>query len=455
MRVGGRVAGVARMAVSTAGIDRTLYGLYRQIAGAGLAMAGLAAILVWWTSRRIAAPLERMKEGADRFSRGQLDFRLDLPDTREFAGVAVALNVMAEDLQRQLTQIQRQQDESEAVFSSMDEGVLALDVSGRVLRLNQAGAQLLELAVEQVLGRSFREVARNPDLLRFLDALAQAGRTLEQDLVLHTEPERHLQATGTPLRSRGGQPLGLLVVLNDVTRLRRLESMRRDFVANVSHELRTPITSIKGFVETLLDGSEHNTEDTRRFHEIILKHANRLNGIIEDLLRLSRIEQDQEQGQLELEPVAVRDLFDGVAQYYAAASEARGISLRFAAPEALSLSANHALLDQAVGNLVDNALKYSPSGTLVRVTAAERGPDEVEIRVIDQGSGIEARHLPRLFERFYRVDKARSRQVGGTGLGLAIVKHIAIAHGGAVGVDSRLGEGSEFWLRLPRGGKRE
>jgi two-component system, OmpR family, phosphate regulon sensor histidine kinase PhoR len=282
-----------------------------------------------------------------------------------------------------------------------------------------------------------------------VDDLHEGGCSLERDLVLHSGLERHLQATGTPLRARDGQPLGVLVVLNDVTRLRRLESVRRDFVANVSHELRTPITSIKGFVETLLDGGEHSAEDVRRFHEIILKHANRLNGIIEDLLKLSRIEQEQEQGVLEREDVAVPELLDGLAQLYATAAATRGIRLEHTAPEGLRVMANAALLDQALGNLVDNAIKYSPSGTCVRLTAAATPAGGVEFRVADQGPGIEVLHVPRLFERFYRVDKARSRQVGGTGLGLAIVKHIAIAHGGEVGVESRVGEGSIFWLRLP------
>jgi two-component system phosphate regulon sensor histidine kinase PhoR len=449
IRLGGRIEGASRVGVTTTAIERTLGGLQRQVAGAGVTMALLAAGLVWWTSRRIAAPLERMREGAERFARGQLDFRLELPETREFAGVAAALNGMAGELQSRLAEIRRQHDESEAVLASMDEGVLALDVQGRVLRLNQAATTMLALGEGPVVGRPIREVTRNPDLLRFLAHLRESGQSMERHLTLHTEPECHLQATGTPLRSPEGQPLGLLVVLNDVTRLRRLEGMRRDFVANVSHELRTPITSIKGFVETLLDGGEHAAEDIRRFHAIILKHANRLNSIIDDLLKLSRIEQDQEKGLLEKEVVPAGDLLEGLAQFYTAAAEAKGIRLEVAGGEVGEVFGNHALLDQAVGNLVDNAIKYSPAGTVVRLAARGRPEGGVELRVTDEGPGIEAQHLPRLFERFYRVDKSRSRQVGGTGLGLAIVKHIALAHGGEAGVESRVGGGSTFWIRLP------
>jgi two-component system phosphate regulon sensor histidine kinase PhoR len=405
-------------------------------------------VLVWWTSRRFTAPLEKMKEGADRFAQGQLDFRLELPDTREFAGLAVSLNVMAGQLQQRLAQIQRQQDESDAVFGSMDEGVIALDDGERILRLNPAAAAILELEREAVLGRPLREVVRNPDMLRFVDQLHASGTGIEQDIVLHVEPERHLQVTGTPLRSRDGASFGLLVVINDVTRLRRLETVRRDFVANVSHELRTPITSIKGFIETLTDGSDHSPEDMRRFHDIVLKQANRLNSIIDDLLKLSRIEQDQERGMLEREPVDIRDFTAGLTQFYQAAADAKRIRLEVDASRDFEVLANHALLDQAVGNLVDNAIKYSPEGTTVRVVATPVNGCG-EIRVVDQGPGIEAVHLPRLYERFYRVDKARSRQVGGTGLGLAIVKHIALAHGGSVGVESRVGQGSQFWIRVP------
>jgi two-component system phosphate regulon sensor histidine kinase PhoR len=330
----------------------------------------------------------------------------------------------------------------------MDEGVIALDDGERILRLNPAAASILEMERDVVLGRPLREVVRNPDLLRFIDLLHASGAGSEQDIVLHVEPERHLQVTGTPLRTRDGASFGLLVVINDVTRLRRLETVRRDFVANVSHELRTPITSIKGFIETLTDGSEHSPEDMRRFHDIVLKQANRLNSIIDDLLKLSRIEQDQERGMLEREPVDVRDFASGLTQFYQTAADAKRIRLEVDVARDFDVLANHALLDQAVGNLVDNAIKYSPEGTAVRVVATPVNGCG-EIRVFDQGPGIEAIHLPRLYERFYRVDKSRSRQVGGTGLGLAIVKHIALAHGGTVGVESRVGQGSQFWIRVP------
>jgi two-component system phosphate regulon sensor histidine kinase PhoR len=236
--------------------------------------------------------------------------------------------------------------------------------------------------------------------------------------------------------------------LNDVTALRRLETVRRDFVANVSHELKTPITSIKGFVETLLDTRERDAQETERFLGIVLRQADRLNAIIEDLLNLSRIERDAEAGDIALEQGALRAVVAAALQSCETQAQTRGIRLVSECDAGLAAWFNGALLEQALVNLIDNAIKYSPAGAEVRVEAAEQD-GSVVIRVRDWGSGIEAKHLPRLFERFYRVDKARSRKLGGTGLGLAIVKHIAQAHKGQVFVESAPGAGSTFSLHFP------
>ena len=237
-------------------------------------------------------------------------------------------------------------------------------------------------------------------------------------------------------------------MFNDVTQLRRLEDMRRDFVANVSHELKTPLTAIKGFVETLHQG-QADPEEARRFLGIIARHVDRLNVIIEDLLMLSRIEDQAERAEIKRETVRLRDVFGNAVQICRPAADAKRIRIRVAGDETLTASVDPVLLEQAVVNLLDNAVKYSDPEREVEISgrAADR---EIRIRVQDQGVGIERRHLPRLFERFYRVDKARSRAVGGTGLGLAIVKHIAQAHGGHVSVESTVGEGSRFTIHLPR-----
>jgi two-component system, OmpR family, phosphate regulon sensor histidine kinase PhoR len=275
---------------------------------------------------------------------------------------------------------------------------------------------------------------------------------VEADIVMRVGVEdRNLQANGTLLRGDADADAGVgaVVVLNDVTRLKRLEAVRRDFVANVSHELKTPVTSIKGFAETLEDGALEDPEAARRFVRIIAGQADRLNSIIEDLLALSTLEQSTDSPLLQLEEA---DLCDVVAVALAVCgpkANAKHITLREVCSGSLVARVSPPLLEQAVANLVDNAVKYSAEGGDVEVALVD-GRDEIVVSVRDQGQGVPREHLPRLFERFYRVDKARSRDMGGTGLGLAIVKHIAQIHGGRVSVESVLGQGSTFRIHLPR-----
>jgi two-component system phosphate regulon sensor histidine kinase PhoR len=257
-----------------------------------------------------------------------------------------------------------------------------------------------------------------------------------------------LQVRGTSLSGSQGEAVGAVIVLNDVTHLRRLENIRRDFVANVSHELKTPITSIKGFVETLLDGALDNREDAERFLKIVAKQADRLNSIIEDLLSLAKIEQSVEAADVQLEPSRLADVLQSAIDECGPKAAARGITMRLACADEILADVNPPLIEQAAMNLLDNALKYSEEGSEVLVEVVRR-PAEIAIQVHDQGCGIEAEHLDRLFERFYRVDKARSRKLGGTGLGLSIVKHIVHVHGGHVTVESAPGKGSTFTIHLP------
>ena len=237
--------------------------------------------------------------------------------------------------------------------------------------------------------------------------------------------------------------------MNDVTAMRRLERVRRDFVANVSHELRTPITSIKGFIETLQSGAIHEPENALRFLQIIARQADRLNQIIEDLLTLSRIEQEEEYGKVSLTLEPLKPVLQAAIQISEVRAAEKEIHISLSCPDGFQAYINPPLLEEAMVNLIDNAVKYSPPKTLVKVEVEEVG-ESVLIRVHDQGRGIAPEHLPRLFERFYRVDPSRSRKVGGTGLGLAIVKHIVQAHNGVVTVESTLGQGTVFTLHLPR-----
>ncbi len=401
-------------------------------------------------SRRMSRPLEQIKTGAARFAAGDLGHRLPAAGPEEVAAVATALNRMAGQLDERIQTVLSQQNEREAMLSSMEEGVLAIDNNGTILSLNKTCASLLGGEPERLQGRSVYEVIRKPDLLEFVESALESGSPVEGEIQIRGPHDRWLMAHGTALRDPQRGTIGVLVVLHNVTRLRHLEDVRRDFVANVSHELRTPITSLKGFVETLLDGALDDRENAARFLRIMLRQVNRLDAIIGDLLALSRIEKGFEGQTIELAAEAVRGVLQGAVEMCEKKAVAKGVKIELVCPEDLSAEINAALLEQAVVNLLDNAVKYSDAGAAVEVRA-ERREAELVLEVQDHGCGIEAKHLPRLFERFYRVDKARSRELGGTGLGLAIVKHIALAHRGSVSVESTVGMGSTFTLRLPLG----
>jgi two-component system phosphate regulon sensor histidine kinase PhoR len=446
----GRVTAVVRTSLPVAFIDRALNRMYFKIALGGMGAALLAALLSLVMARRLSRPLEEMKQGAERFAHGDLRVKVPVPASDELASLAEALNYMAEQLDERIRTIIRQRQEQEAVLASMVEGVMAVDQRERLITLNQAGARLLGVDPETARERPIPELVRHPDLQNFVTRALASSRQVDGEILLRDNGRDHLlQVRGTTLRDLQGQAFGALIVMNDVTRLRRLEKARRDFVANVSHELKTPITSIKGFVETLLDGAMQEPDHALSFLQIIAKHADRLNEIIDDLLSLSRIEQDSEQGKVALLPGSIKEVLQDAIQVCRERAAAKEIEIEFTCPDDLAAQINAPLLLQAVVNLLDNAVKYSPAARPVQVEARlELG--EVLVLVRDQGPGIAPEHLPRLFERFYRVDPGRSRKVGGTGLGLAIVKHIAQSHGGYVTLQSAPGKGSTFFIHLPQ-----
>ena len=444
----GRVEAVIRVSIPATAVDHALQSIFAKIMLGGLIVALVAAGISLVISRRISHPLEMLKQGAERFARGDLKSRLEVPGSDEIGRLAEAMNLMAAQLDDRIRMIMQQRNEQEAILSSMVEGVLAVDMQQRIISLNQTAAEWLNVRTENVQGLSIHTILTNPELHDFIQQLQHQHETKEQEIILDQPNKQVLQAHGSWMCDSEGKQIGSVVVLHDVTRVRNLEIIRQDFVANVSHELKTPITSIKGFVETLMDGALNNRDDAMRFLKIIAKQADRLHSIIEDLLNLSRIEQEEGRHRIHLEPCRLLLVVQSAVDFCRPKAQEKEIEIEISGTDDLEIPVNPPLLEQAVINLVDNAIKYSGSRQKVKVNLAQQNP-HVTIGIQDWGCGIGSDHLNRIFERFYRVDKARSRKLGGTGLGLAIVKHISQIHGGFVTVESTLGQGSLFTIHLP------
>jgi two-component system phosphate regulon sensor histidine kinase PhoR len=415
----------------------------------------LVAILVGipftlYISRRTLTPIQQMQGIAARLAKGDLSARMPMAEVRELAELAEAMNGMAAELAQRIDSAEQQREEVGAILGSMSEGLLAIDCDLEILRVNGAAERLLQISRADVLGMGLIEAVRNPALLHVAQRVFETEEPVEEEVVLHGGgDERFLQVRASRLNMPGShEPAGAVMVLTDVTRLKRLENLRREFAANVSHELRTPVTSIQGFVETLRDGAIEDREDALRFLDIIHAQASRLGALINDLLALARIEKQGENNIVRLTKQPLKGALVAVQQGVAQMAAERRITVSVDCADGLEAEVNGGLFEQAVQNLVDNAIKYSEEGTQVRISAT-KDENEVRIAVRDQGPGIAPEHVERLFERFYRVDKARSRDKGGTGLGLAIVKHVAQYHKGRVEVATELGKGSTFTIVLP------
>lgn len=443
----GDVAAVIRISKSLSAIDQRMGEISGSLFLVGILIMAVTSIFAYVTVRRITEPLIAIERAAHKYANGDLDFRVFVSTSEELRSLAEAMNAMAEQMKVRITTVSRQRNELEAILSSMVEGVIVLDQQMRIKSMNNAAAELLGKDVDAVCGRTLIECVRNADIDEFAERAYHSERPIEGNVTIYNDDLIHLQLHGTVLKRDSGDRIGTLLVLNDITRLKQLEDVRKDFVANVSHELKTPITSIKGFVETLIDGAIDDREQAKRFLSIIANQTNRLHAIIEDLLSLSRLEQSDAPIEFGYFPVA--DVVNAAKEVCEPRAQSKGITIEdtYAGKNVAWFNPN--LLEQALVNLVDNAIKYSNEAGRVRVSVRNR-ERRLQITVADSGLGIARRDLARLFERFYRTDKARSRDMGGTGLGLAIVKHISLVHGGEVNVESELGKGSSFTLTIPQ-----
>jgi len=451
---GSTVNTVIRTSVSVASLEKTLAAIKIRIGMGSVAIMLLAGLITLLISRNISKPMEQMTRSAERFSRGDFSERM-LPTAKRTASLevitlAASMDRMAELLDEKIQAIVTHRNQLETVFSSMVEAVIAIDTEERVISLNAAAAELFDVDRQTAPGRIVQQIVRNVKLQQQISHTLTSKESLEDEIIFHDENgDRFLKTSVVTLSNGAGENVGVLVVMNDVTRLRRLENVRKDFVANVSHELRTPITSIHGYVETLLEGALDTREDAERFLQIVLRQSERLTTIIDDLLALSRIEEESEQSPIILKKELLQPVITSAIQSCQLQADEAGVTLAVDCPDNIMVEMNTTLLEQALVNLLINGITYSKKGDCVTVLArmAENvQSNDVQIVVRDTGCGIAKKHLPRLFERFYRSDKARSRTQGGTGLGLAIAKHIAQAHNGRIEVKSVEGKGSEFTL---------
>lgn len=424
--------------------------LETAVIGGLVIIAQFAAVFV--LTRRVARRIESIAHGARRFSSGDLRHRIPTPRSRELRALTEALNDMAAQISAQITKLRTQQKEVEAILRSMEGGLIAISAEQHILRINRSARKMLGVGEEDIRGKRLGDVVSDSALRRFAaDAISDPSRRSDE-FEIGTDPRYAVRATSGALLDAEDEPVGAIILLTDVTQLKRLESVRSDFAANVSHELRTPITNIKGYSETLLESGLGTGEMSMNFLRVIARNAERLGAIVDDMLALTNLERTDGQT-LPTAPTSVDALVRSVRSQVSREAAARSIHIEEDLQPGLRVNVNARLAEQALANLVANAVKYSPDGTVVIIRSRpgrlEAREAAVELSVIDQGPGIDREHQPRIFERFYRVDKARSRERGGTGLGLSIVKHIALVHGGQVSVESKPGQGSTFRLLFP------
>jgi len=441
----GEVTGVARLALPLTELR------HQQNRILNIVLLGLVAafifslILSFGFANRVSKPLRQMMQIGKSMSKGDFTQRTKIKTRDEIGELGEILNQMSDELSQKIAQIGEEKSQLDSILSSMVEGVLAVDSSGKVLLVNKTLSQVFNLSSANY-GKPYYEVIRNPELNQFIQQVMLDPKEKRKEVSFFHPEEKDFMVQSALVEQKRKGSIFLLFVFHDITELKKTERVRKDFVANVSHELRTPLTSIKGFIEALKDGAINDPEKSVQFLSIISQHADRMNKIVTDLLQLSRIE--SKDFILKIELFFLKELLDEVFATLKNSAQEKSQVLEIGIPSSnLKISADRHWITQALTNLVDNAIKYTPEKGKIKIEAKDKG-ESAEIVVIDNGIGIPQKDLPRIFERFYRVDKGRSRESGGTGLGLSIVKHIIEAHGGKVEVKSQEGRGSEFSFTL-------
>ncbi len=440
------IAGSVRLAMPLAGVQKMFVGIKGGLIFIILFVLVLSFILSTFFALKIAKPVNKIISVARQYSLGNFSHRVYHSANDEIGELAVTLNKMARDIEDKVLAISSQGQQLMAVFNSMIEGVILTDKSGIIISINQAVENIFNVTRQEAEGKLFLEAIRNNEIAEVIRNILDKGRFFSKEITLHFPVQRIFEVNATPI-FKNASVNGALVVIHDITEIRRLETVRRDFVANVSHELKTPLTSIKGFVETLLEGALEDKENNRNFLKIIQSHADRLDVLVNDLLSLSQLESKG----IEINKTAfnLKPQIDDILKGFKAQLKVRELTLQNNIAESLRLNADKEKIHQVLVNLIDNAIKFNKEKGFIKIDSEEED-GLIKVIVEDSGMGIPPKDIPRIFERFYRVDKARSRELGGTGLGLSIVKHIIELHGGNAGLESTEGLGSKFWFTLPK-----
>lgn len=442
----GLPAGIVRLSLPLKSIQRMLSEIRRTIL-IGLAFAlCLALALGVFMATRATRPIHRMIQVSRKFSEGDFSRRIIQAPRDEIGDLARTLNKMAQDIEEKIAEVKTRNQELAAVFNSMIEGVIVVDKGARIVSVNSTIEKMFNATIKNIGGKLFLETIRNKDIADIIEKVIKTGDAISSEIELLLPVRKILQINAAPI-FYDRIVNGCIVVIHDITGMRRLETMRRDFVANVSHELKTPLTSIQGFVETLLEGALEDKENNRAFLNIIREHASRLNNLVNDLLSLSRLE--SKEVSLNKTNIKLREEADKVMHGFKSQAEKKRVETHNEISDILTIRADKDRIDQVLTNLIDNAIKFNKKDGSVNIRG-EVLDASIKITVEDNGIGIPEKDIGRIFERFYMVDKARSRDLGGTGLGLSIVKHIIELHGGAVGVESVEGFGSKFWFTIPK-----
>ena len=445
---GGRTIGVLRLALPLAEVTASYATLHQVMLAGGLVALAAALGIGLFVARRVTRPVVEMQAIARQMSEGDFTARAPVRSPDEIGALGRALNAMAAGFRDKIQDLEQEQAKATAVLDAMVEGVIAVDGRDQILVINERARAMFGLGAQRAERKPFLEVIRNADLHEVFreSRAAGEGTVSRRELRLTSPAARRLQVNAVPLRLAHNE-VGVVMVLHDVTELRRLEQVRTEFVANVSHELRTPLTAIHGYLETLLGGALEERENARRFLEIVFRHTERLGRLLNDLTDLSNIELGKVA--LRLEAVRLDEVVESVLAIIRPRADAGGVTVTADVPAGLPLArADRDRLSQILINLADNAVKYTPAGGSVAVQAREVAHGCLEVVVADTGIGIPPADLPRITERFYRVDKARSRELGGTGLGLAIVKHLVLAHGGELRIESEPERGTTVRFTL-------